>query len=127
MWLSRIGFDWLFLQCSESTLGEDTTQKLLTQALFATSATVAEVKRAVCLIIHRLAQSGGRDAASRDLLLLLASIMQGSQSTLSPPDSAILKEFVFHQSVTVKELCLKSTLSDVIRKGMLFHGVYLLL
>jgi hypothetical protein len=77
--------------------------------------TLEQVKRAVCLLNHRLAASG--EAASKDVLLLLTSIVHRSQSTLSSTDVASLKEYIFRQSAPVMDLCLSSTLSNVVREG----------
>jgi hypothetical protein len=79
-----------------------------------------QLKRAVRLLNHRLAASKDRDTASNDILLLLTAIMQKAKSTLSPIDLTILKEYVFHQSAPVRELCLTPFLSNVVREGRLF-------
>jgi hypothetical protein len=101
-------------------LVEDTNRTLLSQALSTDSVSVGHVKRAVCLVTHRLAGSEDRDTVSRDLLLLLASIMEGPRSALPSTDLTTLKDYIFNQSVTIRALCLTSSLSNIIREGRFF-------
>jgi hypothetical protein len=115
--LDRLDFDWLFIQCR--TIEDSACQDVLVETLFANSISQNEVKRALCLVIHRLASSGGCDAHSRDIFFLLSSIIKKAKSLLPSTDVDSLKEYVFLQSQFITGVSMSEKLTTVLFEGEL--------
>ena len=92
---------------------------ILVDILYGHSISSIEVKRAVCLVVHRLLQSQEDDYVCQAYFILLSEILRRSRLTLSPTDSASIREYVF----------LQTTLMDVFgvwegNSAVIFEGSY---
>lgn len=57
------------------------------------------------------------DSLAGNLLLLLGLLTHRAPSVLSLVDAASLKEYIFLQSDTIKELCLSQSLGGFLQEG----------
>ncbi|KAG6897168.1 hypothetical protein C0992_003674 [Termitomyces sp. T32_za158] len=77
---------------------------------------VEDVKRAVYLVGHRLADRVAEQ--TRGLFFLLASILKRASNTLPSDDFMALKEAVFNRFNIVKSYLISTSLSDAEREGL---------
>ncbi|KAG6905791.1 hypothetical protein DXG01_000716 [Tephrocybe rancida] len=96
----HLPFDFLFFHAADPQLDDSASREFLAEAALGSEPTLAETKRAICLIAHRLA--GDATERKRGLILLLASILKRASMALSPDDFATLKESAFVHSGVVK-------------------------
>ena len=102
---------------------DNTCRKILADAALKGDPTVVDIKRAICLIEHRLSHSRGQDHfLINGLVLLLASIFERLSSTMSCADIFALKEYVFVHSEIIKTNMMSDSLLGVVRDGK-FDGV----
>ncbi|KAF5371492.1 hypothetical protein D9615_009605 [Tricholomella constricta] len=109
-------FDFLFLHASEAEIVDEKCREILVETALRQDSNIAETRRAVVLISHRL--FGETDAQARGLLFLLAAILRRAEDILSPADVAALKEFVFMRSRAIKAFLRDGALSEVVREGV---------
>lgn len=120
-------FDFLFLHTTEAQILDDDCRKILVDTAVGLEPSIIELKRAVCLISHRLSGSIGRDNLINGLFLLLASILRCSSTALSITDFSDLKEFVFVHSRAISTNFTLESLSDIVCEGIIFFFLYELL
>ena len=89
---------------------------ILVNTLFTDSVSQTEVRRAICIVIHRLEAKRG-DIYSRQLLFLLGSIMKQALAVLPPKDTDKLKEFLFLQSQFITRIASSENLTDILFEG----------
>jgi hypothetical protein len=89
---------------------------ILVNTLFTDSVSQTEVRRAICIVIHRLEAKRG-DIYSRQLLFFLGSIMKQALAVLPPKDTDKLKEFLFLQSQFITRIASSENLTDILFEG----------
>jgi hypothetical protein len=89
---------------------------ILVNTLFTDSVSQIEIRRAICIVIHRLEAKRG-DIYSRHLLFLLGSIMKQALAVLPSKDTDKLKEYLFLQSQFITRIASSENLT-----GTLFEG-----
>ncbi|KAH9853304.1 ribosome 60S biogenesis N-terminal-domain-containing protein [Lenzites betulinus] len=110
-----IGFDALFSNCTHTLANDQTFRATLVEQLFITSPDVITVKRAIRLILHRLAYVSAAEMASGGYLHLLAEIVEKHASTqVGSIGSVVLPCF---DTVALKTLCSHSLAEDA-REGL---------
>ena len=108
----RVTFETLFLHCRNELLADEACRMALVSSLFAGHVEVARVKRAIRLVLHRLSS---RTPTARDLLLLLASIVDGLQNVGRIADARSIVLFCF-DCETMKTLSARPLQAEI-REG----------
>jgi nucleolar pre-ribosomal-associated protein 1 len=89
----------------------------LVEVLYAQPVSPVDIKRALCLVIHRLLASKDDDDVCRAFFVLMSEIMRRSRVTLSLVDSASIREYVFLQTTLIDILGDMQGFSDVLLEG----------
>lgn len=119
--LRSLGFDSLFIVASPATLQDESRRGILVEALFRPSATKAEIQSAICLIDHSISNTTGNDTAQKDLLLLVASIVETAEKILLKADFTYLKGHIYTQYPAIKSLYFSHTASECVRQGSSYY------
>ncbi|OCH95273.1 hypothetical protein OBBRIDRAFT_767994 [Obba rivulosa] len=113
---NRIGFGLLFSHCSNDQMREKRTRQILADALFTRSVQAVDVKRAVCLVHHRLSPSILESHVIRNLFFLLAEIIGAARLALRAEEFAYVVQYSI-QSSAMKRYWLQSLALDA-RHGL---------
>ncbi|KAG6856484.1 hypothetical protein H0H87_003952 [Tephrocybe sp. NHM501043] len=111
----HLTFDFLFLHATQVHLADPTCREILADAALGHEPTLGEVKRAICLIGHKLASHAFE--AKENLFFLLASILKRASKTLSSNDLVTLKVALFVQCHVIKAYLKSSMLGSVLREA----------
>jgi nucleolar pre-ribosomal-associated protein 1 len=113
--LNRIEFDWLLAHFPD--VGTPSQSGVLVEILYGQPVSPVDIKRALCLVIHRLLASKEDDDVCQPFFLLMGEIMRRSRVTLSPADSAGIREYVFLQTTLLDVFGEMEWFSDVLIGG----------
>ncbi|KAG5635154.1 hypothetical protein H0H81_012205 [Sphagnurus paluster] len=109
-------FDFLFLHAAEAQVVDQSCRRILAETALGREPNLADARRAVFLISHRL--SARSDTQTAGLFLLLADILRRSSNKLPADDVAALKEDVFGRSVTIKSRLVSNSLANTVQEAL---------
>ena len=98
-------------------VGSSSQRSVLVDTLYGHSISSIEVKRALCLVVHRLLQSLEDEHVCQAYFILLSEILRRSRLTLSPTDSASIREYVFLHTTLMDVFGVWEGYSTVIFEG----------
>ncbi|GBE85449.1 hypothetical protein SCP_0706360 [Sparassis crispa] len=105
-WRDQLSFRILILHCDDGTLADPGCRQIMVESLSGDSLEIADVKRATCLVNHRMLASRDDDPVVQNLLLLLQSMMEYSRANLTSEDFTGLVQTYF-TSEAFREYCSK--------------------
>ncbi|KAI0938875.1 hypothetical protein AcW1_004074 [Taiwanofungus camphoratus] len=109
-------FEMLFIHCNFDTLVKIENRQLLVSSLFLDSVQIVDLKRAMNIIHHRLSYSRNQGTVVKDLLVVLAMIIDRARSKITRAQINILINELFQYRV-IKSYCCQP-LQEVIRLGL---------
>lgn len=111
-----VGFDWLFVSSNEEQLQEASRRDVLVEVAFQSDVSSLYIGRYITQVGHALAAAVKSDALTAALLDLLNALLSKAASVL-PEGLSTLKEKVFVQCQTLRQLATASTLSPKVVSG----------
>lgn len=113
----RLGFAWMFLNTRAADLHDSTMRHDMVDSLTSDGTSLVQMRRAVCLVNHTLANVTGRSETEVDLLTLLSHILIRARDQLPTAEWFSLQEFTLTQCPSIIALSSSTSLSDAVQTG----------
>ncbi|KAF9480206.1 hypothetical protein BDN70DRAFT_833085 [Pholiota conissans] len=99
-----ISFAYLYLHCGLSDIANPDCQVALVESIFLRRTDLTCITRAIYLVMHRISSARQDDESLKGNITLLSGIFAASKSILSSTDLDVIKDIIFVQSSTLKDV-----------------------